>query len=214
VQELVINPSIGKVVLIGRRKHELLSEQLDKVEEAIIDFDNIENHSHLFEGFDAGYCCLGTTRSKSGKEGFIKVDYHYVFQSARLAKQGGCKHFHLVSSQGANKDSWFLYPQIKGQVETEVMNLDFERLSIYRPALLLCERKENRPLEKILQGLLGAIDLWSKITIPTKTVAQGMVKNTFTNIDTSLEILENCDILKLSEFEPQSNTRLETDTET
>ena len=41
-----------------------------------------------------------------------------------------------------------------------------------------------------------------------------MVKNTFTNIDTSLEILENCDILKLSEFEPQSNTRLETDTET
>ena len=26
-----------------------------------------------FEGYDVGFCTLGTTRGKSGKEGFIKV---------------------------------------------------------------------------------------------------------------------------------------------
>jgi len=143
VHALAANQSISKVVLIGRRIQELDGEQYTKVEQIVIDFDKIENYAHVFEGFDAGYCCLGTTRAKSGKEGFVRVDRDYVLESAKLAKQGGCKHFHLVSSQGANKDSWFLYPQTKGQIEAEVSALEFNRFSIYRPALLLCERKVN-----------------------------------------------------------------------
>jgi len=34
-------------------------------------------------------------------------------QSAKLAKAQGCKQFHVVSSQGASKDSSFLYPKVK-----------------------------------------------------------------------------------------------------
>lgn len=42
---------------------------------------------------------------------------------ARLAKQEGCRHFHLLSSQGANENSFFLYPQVKvGFVSCEVEN--------------------------------------------------------------------------------------------
>jgi oxidoreductase len=41
------------------------------------------------------------------------VDYDYVVKTAELAKQGGCEHFNLVSSQGANKKSFFLYPMVK-----------------------------------------------------------------------------------------------------
>lgn len=36
-----------------------------------------------------------------------------MLKSAELAKAGGCKHFNLVSSKGADKSSNFLYLQVK-----------------------------------------------------------------------------------------------------
>ena len=48
------------------------------------------------------------------QEGFKKVDFDYVVNSAKVAQQNGCKQFHMVSSSGANKNSYFLYPKIKG----------------------------------------------------------------------------------------------------
>ncbi|CAF4917761.1 unnamed protein product, partial [Rotaria magnacalcarata] len=62
-----------------------------------IDFDKIDDHAEAFGGADVHFSCLGTTRGKSGAEGFRRVDYDYVVGIARLAKQQGCKHFHLVS---------------------------------------------------------------------------------------------------------------------
>jgi len=56
-----------------------------------------------------------------------------VISSAKIAKKNGVKQFHLVSSSGANKDSYLLYPQVKGQAEEAIKELDFERYFIYRP---------------------------------------------------------------------------------
>lgn len=47
------------------------------------------------------------------QEGFVRVDRDYVLKSAELAKAGGCKHFNLLSSRGADKSSSFLYLQVK-----------------------------------------------------------------------------------------------------
>ena len=47
------------------------------------------------------------------QDGFYKVDHNYVVNTAKLAKDGGCKQFHLVSSTGANRNSSFLYPRTK-----------------------------------------------------------------------------------------------------
>lgn len=38
-----------------------------------------------------------------------------------------------------------------GEAEAMVTELNFPRLSIFRPALLLCERQESRPMEKVAQ---------------------------------------------------------------
>ena len=62
------------------------------------------------------YCCLGTTRGKSGASGFVKVDKDYVYESARILRDLGCNHFHLVSSTGASKSSPFLYTKTKGKI--------------------------------------------------------------------------------------------------
>jgi hypothetical protein len=45
----------------------------------------------------------------------------------------GCKQFHLVSSVGANKDSYLTYPKVKGEIEEALQILEFNKLFIYRP---------------------------------------------------------------------------------
>ena len=43
----------------------------------------------------------------------MKVDHDYVLSTARVANETGCRHFHLLSSSGADKNSWFLFPKVK-----------------------------------------------------------------------------------------------------
>jgi len=203
--QLLSNNSFSKVTVIGRRKltEKLPSKLLSKLDERIVDFERLEEYASAFEGFDVGFCCLGTTRAKSGAEGFVRVDHDYVLESATLAKRAGCKDFHLVTSQGSNKDSWFLYPQTKGLVEERVSQLGFNRLSIYRPGLLLCEREERRLLEKVLQVIIGALDRWEILSIPTKSVAQAMLNNVFKNSKSNepqIEILTHNEIVELSKL--------------
>ena len=67
-----------------------------------------------FEGADVAFCCLGTTRGKAGKDGFVKVDFDYVVNSAKIIKEsGGCNQFHLLTSKGSDPSSYFLYPATK-----------------------------------------------------------------------------------------------------
>jgi len=35
-------------------------------EQRIVDFENLDTYADAFKNFDVGYCCLGTTRAKSG----------------------------------------------------------------------------------------------------------------------------------------------------
>ena len=67
----------------------------------VIDFDNIEEHKEAFKEGDIAFYRLGTTKGKSGADGFVKVDYDYVVNSAKLLKESGvCKDYHLISSTG------------------------------------------------------------------------------------------------------------------
>jgi hypothetical protein len=50
---------------------------------------------------------------------FIKVELDWLTDAAKLAKQNGCKHFSLLTAQGANAGFWscgLLYPKTKGLV--------------------------------------------------------------------------------------------------
>ena len=74
---------------------------LFKVDVRVVDFDNLEKYRDSFSGADIAFVCLGTTRGKVGAEGFVKVDYDYITNTAKLIKDNGrCKDYHLVSSTG------------------------------------------------------------------------------------------------------------------
>ena len=68
-----------------------------------------DEYKGSFEGADVAFCCLGTTRGKAGKDGFVKVDFDYVV----IKESGGCNQFHLLTSKGSDPSSYFLYPATK-----------------------------------------------------------------------------------------------------
>ena len=147
VDSLINNPSFSKVILVNRRELEL-EKTSDKIIQKIVDFDHLDQYEDAFHGMDTAFCCLGTTRAVAGAEGFVKVDHDYVLAAAKLLKHNNCPEMHLLTSKGSNADSWFLYPSTKGKVENAVMELKFDRLSIYRPGLLVCHRNKRRFLGK------------------------------------------------------------------
>ena len=180
VKELARCDAFSKVTLIGRRTVEFDDPELmKKMEQKVIDFEKPEESADAFKA-DVGFCCLGTTRGKSGSSGFYKVDHDYVMNTAKVAKNAGCKHFSLCSSQGANKNSWFLYMKTKGQVEEELKALEFTHLDIFQPGFLECDRKESRAGEKVLGTVMKPFlkAFPNTMSISTATVAKAMVHMT------------------------------------
>ena len=101
------------------------------------------------------FVTLGTTRKLAGSaEAFRQVDLHLVVAAARAAEAGGARQFQVVSSVGADPGSRFLYPRTKGEMEREVSLLEIPSIVILRPSLLLGERDQVRPGEKVAEFLL------------------------------------------------------------
>merc|ERR1719500_1774892 len=201
VRALVQREEFVKVILVNRRQLQFPDERQynEKIVQHIVDFDNLSLvHSEVFRGVDTAFCCLGTTRRIAGSEGFVKVDHDYVLAAATLLKQAGCPEFHLLTSTGAKASSWLLYPSTKGKVEEAVKRLGFNKLSIYRPGLLLCARNKTRFFEEIFQTVSRAVDRAGWWSVTTEVVARVMVDNSVTRQSSGAEILEHMDIVTRS----------------
>uniref|UniRef100_A0A914DT94 Protein HTATIP2 n=1 Tax=Acrobeloides nanus TaxID=290746 RepID=A0A914DT94_9BILA len=201
-KELLQKKIFARVVLIGRRKVDLGADATSaNAEQVQIDFDAVDQHKAVFSGSSVGFCCLGTTRAKSGKDGFFKVDHDYVLNVAKVAKESGCEQFHLVTSNDANKNSFIFYLKTKGLVEEHVEELKFPKLFIYRPAMLLSEREESRIGERIgiflLKPIYTLCPTW--MSVPVETVAKAMLANLWNKpkAENGVEIVNNAEIHKL-----------------
>uniref|UniRef100_A0AAY5KHT2 Protein HTATIP2 n=1 Tax=Esox lucius TaxID=8010 RepID=A0AAY5KHT2_ESOLU len=183
----------GGCLAVASPVHLLSLSFAPKQVQEVVDFEKLDEYAAAFQGHDVGYCCLGTTKAKAGADGFVRVDHDYVLKSAELAKAGGCSHFNLESSKGADKSSGFLYLKVKGQVEADIEPLDFERYSIYRPAVLMVDRQESRPTEWFARKILGPISSLfpTAMSIPIQFVIKAMVANTLIPTGDKVEILEN-----------------------
>ncbi|NXM24077.1 HTAI2 Oxidoreductase, partial [Oxyruncus cristatus] len=161
--------------------------------QTVVDFERLAEHASAFQGHDVGFCCLGTTKAKAGADGFVRVDRDYVAQAAELARAGGCKHFVLQSSQGANAQSSFLYLRVKGEVENLVQAVGFDRCTILRPAVLLCKRQESRPMEWVTRQFLGVVAqvFPTAYSVPVETVARAMVACVLQPGEEKVKVLEN-----------------------
>jgi uncharacterized protein YbjT (DUF2867 family) len=143
------------VRLIVRRPME---KSNPKIEIKLVDFNDAESLKLSLEGTDALFCCIGTTQKnvKGDNELYRKIDYDIPVNSARYAKEAGCEVMAIVTAVGANSKSSNFYLRLKGEVEDALQPIGLRSVHIMQPSMLLGDRKENRPLEKVLQAVTKA----------------------------------------------------------
>lgn len=185
---------VGATGLIGRQLLELFEKNTyyekvfvltrkplavsGKCENMVVNFDLLNEVLSTLKADDV-FCCLGTTMKVAGsKEAFRKVDYTYPLLTAQYSKQQGASQYLLVSALGASKNSSVFYNKVKGEVEEAIGALGFTGYHIFRPSLLLGDRKEVRSGEdaaKLFFKLFGFLvpDKWKGIE--AKKVAQAML---------------------------------------
>ncbi|TDL33168.1 NAD-dependent epimerase/dehydratase family protein [Jeotgalibacillus sp. S-D1] len=158
VKELCSRDEYGEVRIISRKPIEMEHEKLTV---SIIDFNYLEG-SHIGVADDV-FCCLGTTMKKAkSKAAFRQVDLDFPLQLASLAKKNNARQFLVISAMGADLSSTFYYNRIKGLMEEQLIELDLPHLQIFRPSLLLGDRKEFRLGETVGAKVMSAMS-WALV---------------------------------------------------
>ena len=193
---LIQSESYNKIHVLNRRD---VNYESSKVTNHIIDFDKLEEFEPENE-IDDVFCCLGTTIKKAKtKENFRTVDFDYVVGLANKSKEWNTSKFLVISALGANKKSSIFYNRVKGEMENALKELGLPHLFIFRPSLLIGDRKESRPGEKtailvykVINPLfVGKLKKYRGINI--KKVAHAMIETAIHNEDT-FKIFESDEI--------------------
>ncbi|QKZ12456.1 oxidoreductase [Spirosoma sp. KUDC1026] len=154
-RQLVDSPIYEKVKVLVRKS---LPWQHPRLQEVQFDFDHPNG---LVTQADDIFCCLGTTIKKAGsQEAFRKVDYQYPLDIARLGLANGAKQFAIVTAMGADSKSMFFYSRVKGDVERDLAALNYPTLLIFRPSLLMGNRRQedSRLGERIAESVMGLLN--------------------------------------------------------
>lgn len=149
VRQLTDSALYGRVNVLTRRP---LAWQHPRLQEINYDFDRSNG---LLVQADHIFCCLGTTIRQAGsREAFRKVDYQYPMEIAQMGRANGASLFAIVTSMGADVNSTFFYNRVKGEIERDLTTLDYPALLIFRPSLLLGQRRDFRLGERVGEGFM------------------------------------------------------------
>ncbi len=155
---ILLNNSYDKIKVFVRSIPEVNNP---KVEIIKTDFFNLEQYKDKIIGDDC-FFCIGTTKKDTpDKEEYRRVEYNIPVNIAKIAKANSVKSFYYVSSIGANPNASSNYLKNKGQVERELKNLNFSKLAIIRPSLLIGNRKSFRLGEVIFTPVMNTLTLFA-----------------------------------------------------
>ena len=155
---LLADPDIGTVVAVGRRAPNRAHEKLR--------FEGTERFEDLTAALqrdrpDAVLCALGTTIKKAGSQNaFREVDHLYPLRLAEAVKAAGVGVFGIVTAVGASAKSRIFYNRVKGELEQALAALQLPTVHVLHPSLLLGQRAESRPAERlgsVFAGLWGLV---------------------------------------------------------
>ena len=115
-----------------------------------------------------------------------------------MASENGVGHYSLVSSIGANKNSFFFYPRIKGALESSVKSLKFHRIHVFQPPSLIRQPELMRSIERYSITLLHAINklgfLRSLKPLLVKDLAIKIINESLTNKIEGVTIYKSKDL--------------------
>lgn len=198
---LLKDDSFEKVVALTRTP---LAVKHTKLLNAVVDFNHPDSYVEYCIG-DVLFSAMGTTIGKAGsKDAFLKVDYTYPYEVAMAAKQNGVDTHVLVSSLGADAGSSIFYSKVKGKLEQDISRLGFTTNIILQPSILLGERKESRPMERVGQAFVQKCSflfvgpLAQYKGVKAETVAIAMIKLAKGNYKGKL-VVENQELFTFEE---------------
>lgn len=155
LQELLQHPAYKEVHVLARKS---LGVNHPKLRESVVDFNRPESYAGLVKADDV-FCTIGTTIAKAGsQEAFKKIDYELPLHVARAALKAGAQQFILCSATGADASSGLFYNRVKGELEEALEKEGFTSLLIFRPSILLGNRKEKRPGEAVGMWVAKKLD--------------------------------------------------------
>jgi uncharacterized protein YbjT (DUF2867 family) len=174
VKQLLTDARYDRVRILVRKPTGM---QHAKLEERIVDFNNLSGQAEVFAGDDL-FCCLGTTLKAAGSaEARRRVDRDLVIAVAR-ASEGNVKQFAVISSVGADARSGNAYLRDKGEMENAVAALRFDAAIVLQPSFFYGDRKEERTgeqigivLAKLFSPLMGKYK-----ALPADKVAAAMIR--------------------------------------
>ena len=173
---LLDDDKYSKVSIFVRRKPNIEHNKLMVYE---IDFSKLSSYQDLING-DVLFSALGTTRKEAGslKQQYL-VDYTYQYEFAKMASDNGVNNYSLVSSTGANEKSFFFYPKIKGKLEESVKKLEFKKIQIFQPPMLIRQPELMSSSEKkgikLLEGINGIGLMKSQKPLLVSILARKMI---------------------------------------
>ena len=148
-----------------------------KLHAHVVNFDTPEAWSDLLHG-DVAFSCLGTTLAVAGsKDAQWRVDYDYQYAFAEHCKNNGVPTFVLVSAAGATAQSKLFYNRMKWALEEAVKKLNFPRLLIFQPSILIRSNNDRGAENFSVKAIhfLNKIGLFKRYRpMPTNVLAQRM----------------------------------------
>ncbi|MGI4729633.1 MAG: NAD(P)H-binding protein [Janthinobacterium lividum] len=157
LEQLLHHPEFSEVLVLVRKQ---LPFQHEKLKQLVVNFDHLEDYQAQING-DAIFSCLGTTRQKTPDLNlYRKIDHDYPVELAKIGAKNSIPQFHIVSSVGANSNSFVFYTRLKGETEQDLKKTGLQSLYIYQPSFLTGNRKEKRFGERFGMKLAKLINLF------------------------------------------------------
>ena len=155
LRELLDNPDYERVIAVTRKPLALSHPKLTTLIGDLASLPALKPQLVADEVFIA----LGTTRKHTPDEAeYYKIDHDYPVLAAEIAKANGARSVFLVTAVGANAGSSLFYVRTKGEVERDVLALNFDHTHIFRPSMILGERDEDRPRERMIIAVWNVIN--------------------------------------------------------
>jgi uncharacterized protein YbjT (DUF2867 family) len=182
LQQLMQMDQVKKITTLGR--HIVQAEDSEQLHQYKIDILNPSSYENYIGEHEVAICTLGVGQpSKVSQADFLRIDKQAVLDFASACKRSGVSHFELLSSVGASAKSSSFYLRSKGELINELKALDFDRLSIFQPSMILTPTNRYGKMHGIMLTiwpylnplLIGSLRKYRGILV--EILGQSMAKN-------------------------------------
>lgn len=176
---LLGDPSVGKVLSVGRRK---TGRQDPKLQEVVhSDFLDFSGLMAELIGIDVCFYCLGVYQGQVSKEAFYEITCDYQKALTDVLEEASPEAtFVLFGASGADTagKSWATFAKAKGRAENLLNGTAFPRKYLFRPGYIhpTGERQPAGWSYKLMVPLAGGLmTLFPNIGITDFALAKAMV---------------------------------------